>query len=289
MNLFEQDAPPTELVKMGTLALRLAARRLPKYSSRYSRKDYTQPQLLACLIIRGARGLTYRGVWRLLKDTPDLRRAIGLKEVPHFTTLESFANAGELLSVVDGIVQELMLEVGGGAKPGVEELAADSTGLSATNASVYFIEKRRYRGLFVKVSVAVICGLLLPASMVVSWGRSSDKAQAPELITKAAQNVDAERLYADAGYDGETTHRLCREDFGIKSFIPPIPRTLDGSIRSKYRSKMTRLPKGYRRRSHVESFFSALKRTSGSGLRARQRQSLLHEAALRVLGYAIMR
>ena len=233
--------------------------------------------------------MSYRGMVELLRSTPALVSALDLKKIPHYTTVEGFANAGDLLGMVDQLIQELMLLVGGGEKPQVQELAADSTGLSATDASVYFNEKRRYRGPFVKVSVAVICGLILPAAMVVSWGRSSDLTQAPELITKAAQNVQARRLYADAGYDGETAHRLCREEFGIKSYIPPVPRTLDGTIRSKYRSMMGRLPKGYRRRSHAESFFSALKRTGGSNLRARSRRSLLHEAALRVLGYAIMR
>src|SRR6185436_15306846 len=194
----EQDAQPTDLVKLGTLALRIAARRMAPYASVYSRKDFTQPQLLACLIIRGARGLTYRGTAALLRECPDLKAALGLTKVPHFTTLESFANTGDLLLLVDDLIQELMLHIGGGDKPRVEEIAVDSTGFSATFSSAYFSEKRRHCGPFVKVSVAVVCGLLLPASVVISWGRSNDKTQAPEVITKAAACVQATRLYADA-------------------------------------------------------------------------------------------
>jgi len=289
MNLFEQDAPPSDLARFATLALHLSARRLPAYASVYSRKDYTQPQLLACVLIRGALGLTYRGVWHLLRDSPEVARALGLRTVPHFTTLEGFANRGDMLRLVDGLLRELMLHLGKGEKPRVEEIAVDSTGFSATNASAYFDEKRRHRGPFVKVSVAVICGLVLPAALVVTWGRSNDMAQGPEVVTKAAEGVRARRLYADAGYDGERLHRLCREHLGIESFIPPVPRARDGSIRTRYRAMMTPLPAAYRRRSHAESFFSAVKRTAGSGLRARTRRAQFHEVALRILGYAVMR
>ena len=45
----------------------------------------------------------------------------------------------------------------------------------------------------------------------------------------------------------------------------------------------------YQRRWAVESFFSGLKRNTGSTLRARQPQQKLAEAALRVLAYALRR
>jgi hypothetical protein len=66
-----------------------------------------------------------------------------------------------------------------------------------------------------------------------------------------------------------------------------VPKTADGSIRTKYRSMMSPLPRGYGRRWQVESFFSALKRTTGPGLRARGRNAPLVEAAFKILGYAV--
>ncbi len=44
--------------------------------------------------------------------------------------------------------------------------------------------------------------------------------------------------------------------------------------------------RGYGRRWAVESFFTALKRTTGAGLRARRPDQQLAEAALKVLAYA---
>lgn len=269
--------------------MRLAAKCVSEYSHPNSRRDFTQRQLLACLVIRGGRGLTYRATTELLRESPGLRGALGLSKVPHFTTLESFANSPGVQALADTLLHELLLAIGGGTTPQVDELAVDSTGVSATGASVYFEQKRGKDSAFVKVSAVVICALTLPCAMTLSWGRSNDMTQGPELVARAARSVRAGTLYADAGYDGERLHRLCREELGIESWIPPVPKTKDGSIRTPWRSVMNPLPRTFGRRWKVESFFSALKRTTGSGLRARGTVNPLTEAAFRIVGYAIRR
>lgn len=271
------------------IALRLAARVVSSYTHVNSRRDFTQPQLFACLIVRGARGLTYRGMSRLLADAPGLRAALGLRKVPHWTTLERTHNTPGVREIIDRVLHELLLEIGGGEKPEVEEVAVDSTGLHATGASAYFEQISGKSAAFVKLTVVIICGMLLPASMVLSWGRSNDMCQGPDAVIKAAGSVDAIVLYADRGYDGERLHELCREKLGIESYIPPVPKTADGSIRTRYRSKMKKLPDRFGQRWQIEAFFSALKRTTGDSVRARGKVNPLTEAAFKVLGYAIRR
>ncbi len=61
---------------------------LKPYSHHYSPKKFTQPQLLACLVLKEFYKLDYRGVMHLLADTPDLRAVIELEAVPHWTTLQ---------------------------------------------------------------------------------------------------------------------------------------------------------------------------------------------------------
>lgn len=289
MGLFEPEPSLTELERSGVLALRMAERVVSTYTHINSRRDFTQPQLLACLIVRGSRGLTYRGISRLLADAPGLRAVLGLRKVPHWTTLERTHNQPGMQEIIDRVLHELMLEIGGGQRPEVHEIAVDSTGLHATGASAYFEQRSGKSAAFVKLSVVVVCGLLLPASMVLSWGRSNDMCQGPEVVTKAAGSVRARVLYADRGYDGERLHELCREQLGIESYIPPVPKTRDGSIRTRHRSRMTRLPGRFGQRWQAEAFISALKRTTGAGLRARGTSRPLVEAAFRVLGYAIRR
>jgi hypothetical protein len=68
-------------------ALRLAQEALPAYSSRFSRKDYTQHQLFALLALKTFFKTDYRGVVALLEDFPPLRQELGLADVPHYSTL----------------------------------------------------------------------------------------------------------------------------------------------------------------------------------------------------------
>src|SRR5262245_30394155 len=68
-------------------ALRLAQGALPAYSSKFSRKDYTQHQLFALLALKTFFKTDYRGAVQLLKDFAELRDDLGLGGVPHYSTL----------------------------------------------------------------------------------------------------------------------------------------------------------------------------------------------------------
>jgi hypothetical protein len=68
-------------------ALRLAQEALPAYSSKYSRKDYTQHQLFALLALKTFFKTDYRGLTQLIEDFPELRQDLGLREAPHYSTL----------------------------------------------------------------------------------------------------------------------------------------------------------------------------------------------------------
>jgi hypothetical protein len=70
---------------VGLLTLRL-------HSNKFSRKDFNQPQLFACLVLKEFLRLDYRKASVLLRDTPDLAAVIELKKVPHFTTLQKAAD-----------------------------------------------------------------------------------------------------------------------------------------------------------------------------------------------------
>lgn len=60
---------------------------LPAYGSRYSRHDYTRPQLFALLALRQFLRTDYRGVVALVAEWRELREAMGLAKVPHYSTL----------------------------------------------------------------------------------------------------------------------------------------------------------------------------------------------------------
>ena len=75
-------------VALAREALVVAQSALAPYSSPRSRHDFTQAQLFSILVLREFFKTDYRGMVQLLEDFGDLRRVLGLKKVPHFTTLQ---------------------------------------------------------------------------------------------------------------------------------------------------------------------------------------------------------
>ena len=69
-------------------ALQVAQASLAPYSNKYSPQRYTQPQLLAILVLRQFFKTDYRGIEQMLYDFTDLRRVLGLKKVPDHSTLQ---------------------------------------------------------------------------------------------------------------------------------------------------------------------------------------------------------
>jgi len=74
-------------VQVAREALAAGREALPAYGSRYSRRDYTQPQIFALLVLRQFLRTDYRGIVTLVAEWSELRRALGLTKVPHYSTL----------------------------------------------------------------------------------------------------------------------------------------------------------------------------------------------------------
>lgn len=74
-------------VRVAREALAAGRAALPDYGSRYSRRDYRQAQLFALLVLRGFLRTDYRDVVVLVAKWAELRRALGLTKVSHYSTL----------------------------------------------------------------------------------------------------------------------------------------------------------------------------------------------------------
>jgi hypothetical protein len=289
----QSEAAKTPLIeRVAELSMSLSQKHLEAYGATRSRHDFTQRQLMSCLILRAYLQTTYRGVLDILASSQSLRQRLGLTDkLPHFTTLQKFSARSQVVQIAQKIVAAIGQEVAANHAEKVE-VAMDATGLERTTASDYFCSRRgrRFRR-WVKVSVVVICGFLVPTALVVDLNPTHDCKHAEELLPQA-QAIQPTKLYADPGYDAEWIHVQCREESGVESVIPAVTRRRDGTIGGKWRARMTQqyLKKAqYGRRWSAESFFSAMKRTMGSALKARRPDQMLAEAAIRVLAYAIRR
>jgi hypothetical protein len=287
------SAPEIEVIeKVAEMAMELSRPYLADYGAVRSRHDFTQRQLLSCLVLKAYLKTTYRGLIEILKVSDRLRECLGLtRKLPHFTALQKFSGRSQVVN----IVQTIIGRVAGAAlvQTPAPTVAMDSTGLATTTASAYFEQRRgkRFRR-WVKVSVVVICGSLLPLAVVLDWGPSNDRVQVPELLRQAQAAGRAGQLLADAGYDAEWIHVQCRERWGVESLIAPSGQRADGTRKGKWRAQMSPdhlQVRGYGKRWAVESFFSGLKRTMGAALNSRQPTQMLAEAAFRVLAYTLRR
>jgi hypothetical protein len=278
-----------ELLEVMRLTLVVARRQLDDYSCPKSKHTFTQPQLLACLVLRALKKLTYRGVTELLEASDALREVLGLDRVPAHTTLIEF---GKKLSPVtlDALVGQVLAVL---QEQGlvVHEVAIDSTGIETRSASTHYLSRSKgKRGGYIKLALAVACTSIVLISATAGVGPGNDLAEAPHLLWRSATRCTPDWLLADRGYDAEKIHRFCRV-WGVISYIPPVPKTKDGTIKSgqgRIRCGKHR-PYLYGRRWSVESFISGLKRTCGWTLSARSQPALKTEALLKALAYALRR
>ena len=74
-------------VRLAREALAVGEQALPRYSARTSRHDYTQAQLFALLVVKQFLRVDYRGLVTLVAEWAELRRALRLTRVPHYSTL----------------------------------------------------------------------------------------------------------------------------------------------------------------------------------------------------------
>jgi hypothetical protein len=275
------------------MAMRLSQPHLADYGANTSRHDFTQRQLMTCLILRAYLKTTYRGVLELLAVSSSLRRCLGLEEkLPHFTTLYKFGQRSKITQIVQVLIGQIGLSAAQAqAVPGA--VAMDSTGLSCGTASEYFRARSgKHQRAWVKLSVIVLTASLLPVALVTSLGPSNDRVQVPALLAQAEAVSRPSTLYADAGYDAEWIHGHCREQWGVESVIKPSGQRADGMRNGKWRALMSPehlQDRDYGKRWAVESFFSGLKRTMGSALNARKANQMIAEASFRVLAYALRR
>lgn len=284
-------ADDNPLIRFARLALAVGRDALPDYSHKKSPRRFTQPQLLACLLLRARLKLTYRAVADLLGASDGLRDALGLVggRVPDHSTLQKFSAR----AVAGGTVDDALAATLRRADPGPDAAAIDSTGFETGSAGAHYIARSgRRRRHYVKLTVAVMCGSLLPLGLDVGRGPSNDAPQAwPVLAAARRKRRRPARLIADRGYDAEWIHRLCRRGWKVPSLIPVIHRRGSPTVRGRYRSlcRSAHRHREYGRRWHIETYISGLKRTTGSSLTARTAENLDREVMLRVLAYAVRR
>jgi hypothetical protein len=282
------------------LALDIAREALPKYSQPKSPHKFTQPQLFACLVLKTVGHLTYRGVAELLADSAEIRRLLGLRRLPHYSTLARAADRLATYPVTALLLTRVVREAKRRGLLGdpVDRAAIDGTCFESSHASTYFVRRvegskeppRRLKSkTYPTLGVVCDCKSHLILSALPGTGPWPEHWTLPHLVRQAVRRVPIRRLLADKGYDSEENHRIAREKLGIKQTIFAVNQHR-GPPRGRYRREVYLRPrrKLYGQRWQVETVFSMLKRRLGSVVDARSDRRRGRELLLRVLVYDLM-
>ena len=129
-----------------------------------------------------------------------------------------------------------------GAKP---TAAIDATGMESRHTSRYFFKRagRKHNSrLWTKLAVACDTASHFFTAATVSLGPANDAPQFRPLMAQASLAVGYDRVLGDAAFDGEESHRYCREDLGVRSTVIPINRRNGGRKwpKTRYRRQMVK-------------------------------------------------
>jgi hypothetical protein len=149
------DVRDPEIVRLARSALKVARRHMSDYAHVNAPKKFTQPQLFACLIVKAMLCVTYRRCEELLHLMRAVREAIGLRDVPRFTTLQTLAARPQVMALAHATLRDLArVEI----KHERQDAALDGTGVETTSASAHFISRaERKRTKLVKIMLGVLC------------------------------------------------------------------------------------------------------------------------------------
>jgi hypothetical protein len=296
--------------KVMRIAFELARGVLPNYLSKFSRHDFTLPQLFACLVVKEQQRKSYREIEAVLLDSPHWCRDIGMSKVPDHNTLCRAFHALNLHRRAGKLMDRLVRWFAIARQLGWM-VAIDSSIYDTHHRSRHYEQRCRHYASRVKktanarraraarrspkLSVAVCTRSHLILSGRACAGMGSDCRDFEPLLFDAWRRHPRLRIVlADAGYDSEANHRIARHDMNVRSLIKtgagrPGKKPPSGYYRRLMRKQLQGSQRGkkYGQRAQAETVNSMLKRNLGDALRSRSPRARKAEQMLRILTHNI--
>ena len=155
--------------------------RIPLYSSKYSKKTYTQHLLLILLLLKEYLSEDYPDTEELTEIMHSLREKISLDEVPHFTTIQKFCQRIRSLTFTRLLNRLMKMFHDWGEK--IPCTAIDSSGFTSSYASHYYSWRTgNNRKPFLKTSISVDTDQQIITGLKISRQPIHDIPQAEKLL-----------------------------------------------------------------------------------------------------------
>jgi Transposase DDE domain len=265
--------------------------RIPIFLHRKSNHIFTAWQHIVLLTIKQYEGKSYRMFAEWLVEAHYFRIFLQLSKIPHFTTLQKFAD--RINNVMLGKIISSFVVLSGTRRRHIF-VGIDSTGFNITRASQYYTERaklrrRKYAKLSIGADVLkqIICNIKVRRAPT-----RHDNIDFKPVITKTSEILPLSVVVGDRGYDSEENHIMVREKLGAFSVIParnediPIWKT-----HGRYRKQMKRgySKTLYHQRNKDETIVSVIKRLFGEHIRSRHVITQNRELSLRCIAYNMHR
>jgi hypothetical protein len=210
----------------------IKAARIPRSFSKKKNNVFSNSQHIIMQVLKQFEGLDYRRAvhfFELLKDE------IGLKKIPHFTTMNKFA-----LRVKPLLFEQLIAQI---CKSVQSEIAAiDGTGFSLNHRSRYFCTIAGERKQFMQFNACAELKHKLILAVRLRRRQRNENIDVKKLISKSAKQMKLTHFLADGLYDTKKNHELA-EEVGAR-FIAPIRKMKKQGFKIR----------GYKRRKLAENF-----------------------------------
>ena len=277
-----KDIKPNKLLKFIKYVFKYSKIVLNKYSSHFSKHDFTQPALFTLLAVKIYTRSTYRQITDLLELSDTIQKYLHLKKIPHYTTLQKFFQR-----LPTSILQELNKQILLNHEINGEIIALDGSGFTNDYADKYYaIIRRKERKSYVKNHISIDVDSRLILHYAAQRGPRFDTRFALAAI-RNIKKYKPKYILADRAYDTEPIRKCINEEAKAQDQIPLKTRAKTGHYRLN--SSTIFWHDVYAWRMNVESVIYVIKRRFNGGNYSRSTKLQNKETKLKNTIYNIYR
>lgn len=238
----------TKLLKFSKVSYELAKRVIRPYSSKFSKKTYTQQQHIAVLCIKAKKNQKFEQIEEILKEMASVCAVLGLDQVPDHTTI--CRNFGKLKRKVLIVLLYLTACI----LPRSGKCGIDASALDKRHSSKHYVKRCKIKLKCMKITLLIDTEQLTILAIHITVTRKHDSKIILPLISKADENFLIKVLVGDKGYDDKEIRDELRK-LGIRPLIPHREfKNIDKAHNARIKKK------DYHRRSMNETVNSMIKR-----------------------------